>query len=67
MITLVFKDFKNEQYKIIMTFAKKARGSMVRYIIDHNITTTDRLRNFDTNGYRFDEKLSTETELVFTR
>ncbi len=67
MITPVFKDFKNGQYKIIMTFAKKARGSMVRYIIDHNITTTDRLRNFDTNGYRFDEKLSTETELVFTR
>ena len=34
MKTPVFKDFKNGQYKTIMTFAKKARGLMVRYIID---------------------------------
>ncbi len=67
MITPVFKDFKNGQFKTIMTFAKKARGLMVRYIIDNNITTIDALKGFNVEGYGFDENRSTETELVFTR
>ena len=44
MITPVFKDFKNGQYKTIMTYAKMARGYMVRYIIDHNVTTLEELK-----------------------
>ena len=67
MITPVFKDFKNGQYKTIMTFAKKARGLMVRYIIDNNIKTLEELKGFDVDGYGFSEEMSTETELVFTR
>jgi uncharacterized protein len=67
MITPVFKDFKNGEYKTIMTFAKKARGLMVRYIIDHNITEIDGLKGFDIENYGFSEAMSTETELVFTR
>ena len=41
MITPVFKDFKNGEYKTIMTYAKKARGFMVRYIIDNNVKTIE--------------------------
>ena len=67
MITPVFKDLKNGQYKTIMTFAKKARGLMVRYIIDNDITTIDALKGFNIDGYGFDQNMSTETELVFTR
>lgn len=67
MITPVFKDFKNGQYKTIMTFAKKARGLMVRYIIDNNIETLEELKGFDVEGYGFSQEMSTETELVFTR
>ncbi|CAM1347314.1 peroxide stress protein YaaA [Tenacibaculum insulae] len=67
MITPVFKDFKNGQYKTIMTFAKKARGLMVRYIIENDIQTIEGLKGFNTNGYGFSEKMSTKTELVFTR
>ncbi|RLK00313.1 peroxide stress protein YaaA [Tenacibaculum discolor] len=67
MITPVFKDFKNGQYKTIMTFAKKARGLMVRYIIDNNVETIEELKGFDVEGYGFSEEMSTETELVFTR
>tara|TARA_R110002124_G_scaffold233351_1_gene398543 strand:- start:4714 stop:5472 length:759 start_codon:yes stop_codon:yes gene_type:complete len=67
MITPVFKDFKNGQYKTIMTFAKKARGLMVRYIIDNNVTTIDALKGFNVDGYGFDENMSIETGLVFTR
>ena len=67
MITPVFKDFKNGQYKTIMTFAKKARGLMVRYIIDNNVKTIENLKGFNVDKYRFSEKMSSETELVFTR
>lgn len=67
MITPVFKDFKNGQYKTIMTFAKKARGLMVRYIIDNNVETLEQLKGFDVEGYGFSQEMSTETELVFTR
>ncbi len=67
MITPVFKDFKNGEYKTIMTFAKLARGYMLRYIIDHDIETVEGLKGFTTEGYGFDANMSTETELVFTR
>lgn len=67
VITPVFKDYKNGEYKIIMTFAKLARGLMLRYIVDHKVTTLEGLKGFNYNGYGFDENLSTDTELVFTR
>lgn len=67
MITPVFKDYKNGQYKTIMTFAKKARGLMVRYIVENNIQDIDGIKTFNTEGYAFDANLSTEKELVFTR
>jgi cytoplasmic iron level regulating protein YaaA (DUF328/UPF0246 family) len=67
MITPIFKELKNGEYKIVMTFAKKARGFMVRYILDNNVNTLEELKGFNTEGYGFSEALSTETELVFTR
>ena len=67
IITPVFKDFKNGTYKTIMTYAKKARGLMVRYIIDHNINTIEGLKAFTEDGYGFSETLSSTNELVFTR
>ena len=67
VITPIFKDFKNGQYKTIMTFAKLARGKMVRYIVENNVETLDELKLFNTDGYGFDSNLSTETDLVFTR
>lgn len=67
MITPIFKDFKNGQYKTIMTFAKKARGLMVRYIIDHNISDIEGLKGFNTDGYGFSEEMSSENELAFIR
>ena len=57
IITPVFKDMKNGQYKIISFYAKKARGLMSRYIIDHRINDPDQLKNFDSEGYRFSADL----------
>lgn len=67
IITPVFKDYKNGKLKIISFFAKKARGLMVRYIIDNNISSVEDLKGFNYEGYGFDANLSTENELVFTR
>ena len=68
VVTPVFKDFKNGKLKIISFYAKKARGAMVRYIVDNEITEREELKGFDTDGYRYSEKESQkENELVFTR
>ena len=67
MITPVFKDWKNGQYKIISFFAKKARGLMCRYAIKNKITDAEQLKNFDLGGYQYDESLSKEDTWVYTR
>lgn len=67
VITPVFKDYKNGKLKMISFFAKKARGLMMRYIIDNNIEIAEDLKSFNYEGYAFDANLSTEKELVFTR
>lgn len=67
VITPVFKDYKNGQLKMISFFAKKARGLMVRYIVDNNIENAEDLKGFNYEGYAFDSNLSSEKELVFTR
>ena len=67
IITPEFKDYKDGKLKMISFFAKKARGLMVRFIIDNNVQTIDGLKNFNSEGYRFDDNLSTGNQLVFTR
>ncbi len=67
IITPVFKDAKNGQYKIISFYAKKARGLMSRYIIDHQITEPEQIKAFDTDGYYFSDALSTTDEWLFLR
>lgn len=66
-ITPEFRDYKNGELKIISFFAKKARGLMVRYIIDNNCKTIEDLKSFDYENYRFDQNLSEGNKLVFTR
>lgn len=68
VVTPVFKDLsKSGDYKVIMAFAKKARGLMTRYIITENIEDVDGLKAFDVDGYNFYSQESTDKELVFKR
>lgn len=67
VIKPVFKDLKNGNYKVISFLAKKARGYMAAYIIKHRIQKVEDLKNFTTEGYAFQNDLSTSTEWVFTR
>lgn len=67
IITPVFKDWKNDKYKIISFFAKKARGLMSAYIIKNKITDVAQIKDFDWEGYSYSEELSSSSEWVFTR
>ena len=62
-----FRDLKNGKYKIIQFFAKKARGLMVRYAIDHSIRKPEDLKKFDYAGYVFNSELSHSDNWVFSR
>ena len=66
-IVPVFKDFKNGEYKVIMMFAKHARGAMARYCIQNRIENPEQIKLFDIDGYTYNDLLSNENEWVFTR
>lgn len=68
VITPIFKDWKNDQLKIISFFAKKARGSMVRYILDTDAKTLEDIKGFDYDGYLFSQEHTLKAnEPVFIR
>ncbi len=67
IITPVFKDWKNGQYKIISFYAKKARGLMSRYIIQQRLKEPEQVKQFDTDGYRYSEEMSSNDDWVFIR
>lgn len=67
IITPVFKDLKNGQYKIVSFYAKKARGLMSAYAIKKGITSPDKLKRFNWEGYRYNKDLTKDDTWVFTR
>lgn len=67
VITPVFEDWKGGQYKIISFYAKRARGLMARYAIDHKITRPEQLKDFDSEGYGFEPKGSNDDRWLFRR
>lgn len=67
VVTCSFKEEKNGEYKAIMTFAKRARGLMTRFIVQENIQKVEHLKGFDLENYTFNAGLSNEEEFVFTR
>jgi len=67
VISPVFKDFKNGQFKIISFYAKKARGLMAKYLIENRAKTPEDLYKFNLDGYKFSKKDSTEDSPVFLR
>jgi hypothetical protein len=67
VITPVFKEFKGGKYTTVMMYAKHARGSMARYIIQEKIIHSEQLKSYAVDGYSFDDKLSSVKEWVFVR
>lgn len=67
IISPIFKDYKNGQYKIISFFAKKARGMMAAHVIRNRIDSPAGIREFDMAGYRYSDKDSSASAPVFLR
>lgn len=67
IITPVFMDKKNDKYKIISFFAKKARGLMSAFIIKNRISEVEDIKNFDSAGYSYNQAMSEGDKWVFTR
>ena len=67
LVTPVFKDLKNGNYKIISFYAKKARGYMSAWIIQKGITDAKELKKFKVAGYRYNAAMSAPDSPVFTR
>ena len=66
VVTPVFKDFKNGKSKVISFFAKKARGSFARFVIQEKPKKIDELLNFNGLGYQFTE-ITSSNEIIFSR
>ena len=67
VIDFDFLENKNDTYKPIVMYIKKARGMMVRYVIQNRIENVEDLKGFNADGYWFNSRLSSEKKLVFTR
>lgn len=67
VITPVFMEEKPQGPKIVSFFAKRARGAMARFVMEHRITEAEALRGFDTGGYVWDAARSTPLSPVFIR
>ncbi len=68
VIAPVFKDWSKHKLRVISFYAKKARGAMVRYILDSGAETPDDLRGFDYEGYQFSQEHTVKVnEPVFIR
>lgn len=67
IINIVFKEKKNNDYKIIGIFAKKARGLMANYIIKNKIAEISEIKKFNIEGYKFKKEFSSESEICFVR
>ncbi|ESQ78840.1 peroxide stress protein YaaA [Asticcacaulis sp. YBE204] len=67
VINVKFLEIKDGKTSMISFFAKKARGLMARYVIDHRITEPEAVKAFDYEGYRFVPEASSDVEWTFSR
>lgn len=67
VITIHFKEHRNDKYQVVGFFAKQARGMMTNYAIKNKITDPEHLKTFNEEGYEFAPSLSSETDWVFIR
>jgi cytoplasmic iron level regulating protein YaaA (DUF328/UPF0246 family) len=67
IITPIFKEHDGNGFRNVTIYAKKARGLMLRFIIQNRIISPENLKAFDEDGYYFNPEKSTENEWWFCR
>ena len=66
-ISVTFCEASGDKMVTKGTYAKMARGEMVRFMAENNIENPLDIKKFDRLGYSFRSDLSSETEYVFER
>jgi len=67
ILDIVFKEKKNDTYKVIGIYAKRARGLMINYIIRNRLTDVEVLKDFSDEGYLYNQDLSSDSTWVYVR
>lgn len=67
IITPAFKEFRHGTYRFVTIYGKKARGLMCNYIIQNKLVRIEDLKSFDSEGYQYNKKISSDHEWLFTR
>ena len=67
LININFKEEKDGELKFISFNAKKARGFMSKFIVNHSVDNPNDLKGFDTEGYYFDQDNSGSNDWLFIR
>ncbi|MEL6349907.1 MAG: peroxide stress protein YaaA, partial [Myxococcota bacterium] len=67
MVTPQFKEEKNGALSVVAVYAKRARGEMARYLIQHRIDRPEGIKDFTGMGYRYRPSGSTEGTWLFVR
>ena len=67
VITPVFMEEKAGVPKIVSFYAKRARGSMARFIIQNRLVDPQAIKDFDLGGYQFQPDLTEGNNWVFLR
>lgn len=66
-LTCVFGELRDGKVKVKATEAKMARGEMVRWLAEQQITDPKRIKEFSELSYRFEHTLSDDKQLVFLK
>lgn len=67
VINVEFYEYKNDKFRQVVIYTKKARGLMARYVIENRIENEEDLKGFDKAGYWYYPQLSGTDKLVFVR
>ncbi len=67
VIDISFLEDRNGKLQFLSYNAKRSRGWMARYIVDHKIKKSSELKGFDVQGYSYREELSDPKKMVFVR
>jgi hypothetical protein len=67
-VRVIAADFREgAEARFVSFHAKRARGMLARWVVEHRIDDAAALRGFDSDGYRFDPSNSSDDVLRFVR
>ena len=67
LLTINFKETKDNKTRVVAIFAKRARGMMTDYIIRHRVEKAEDIKKFKLGGYKFNKVLSDDKQWTFER